>query len=70
MFSGEKLVSRSEISLVIAVCGVLFFLAFTNGGDLLWSIPAMTLFFVSGTAFLYALVPRAEGLLGRYGNAS
>jgi hypothetical protein len=70
MFSGEKLVSRSEISLVIAVCGVLFFLAFTNGGDPLWSVPAMTLFFATGTAFLYALFLSAEGLLGRYSNAS
>ena len=56
MFSGEKLVSRWEISLVIAVCGVLFFLTFANGGDPLWSVPAMTLFFATGMAFLYALV--------------
>jgi hypothetical protein len=65
MLASEKLVSRSEISLVIAVCGALFFLTFTNGDDPLWSAPAMTLFFASGTAFLYALVPSAEGLLAR-----
>jgi hypothetical protein len=55
MFAGEKLVSRSELLIVIAICGLLFFLAFTNGGHLLWSIPAMTLFFATGTAFLSAL---------------
>jgi len=65
MFSGEKLVSRWEISLVIAVCGVLFFLTFTHADEPLWSIPAMTLFAASGMAFLYALVPGggARGLL-------
>jgi hypothetical protein len=61
MFSGEKLVSRSEISLVIAVCGVLFCLTLTNGGGPLWFVPATTLFLVTGAAFLYALFagPRA-----------
>jgi hypothetical protein len=62
MFSGENLVSRWEISLVIAVCGVLFFLTFAHGDDPLSSIPAMTLFAATGMAFLYALVRGAKCL--------
>jgi hypothetical protein len=65
MFSDENLVSRSELSMVIAICGVLSFLAFTSVGHLAWSIPAMTLFLATGAGFLYALFagPRATTLL-------
>jgi hypothetical protein len=55
MFAGETLVSRSELSMVIAIWGVLFLLAFTSLGHLAWSVPAMTLFCATGAAFLYAL---------------
>ena len=51
MFAGEKLVSRSELSMVIAICGVLFFLAFTSVSPLAWSVPAMTLFFTNRRRF-------------------
>jgi hypothetical protein len=66
MFDCENLVSRSELSMVIAICGVLFLLAVTSLSHLSWSIPAMTLFFATGAVFLYALFsgpPRS--LLGR-----
>ena len=67
MCSGENLISRSELSVIIAICGVLSFLALTNLSHLPWAIPATALFLGTGATFLYALFagPRAIGLLGR-----
>jgi hypothetical protein len=39
---------RLEILPIVSVCGLLFITAFRDVSHLLWSIPAMTLFLLTG----------------------
>ena len=59
MFAREKPLSRLEISAIISICGLLFIVAFRDG-NLLWAIPAMTLFSLTGMALLCALLFKPE----------
>jgi hypothetical protein len=54
MVAREKPLSRLEILAIISICGLLFIVAFRDG-NLLWAIPAMTLFSLTGMALLSAL---------------
>ena len=44
-----------EILAIISLCGLLFIAAITEVGQPLWSIPAMTLFALTGLTLLCAL---------------
>jgi hypothetical protein len=44
---------------IISMCGLLFIVAFRDG-NLLWAIPAMTLFSLTGMALLSALFFKPE----------
>ena len=55
----EKPLSRLEILAIISMCGLLFIVAFRDG-HLLWAIPAMTLFSLTGMALLSALLFKPE----------
>jgi hypothetical protein len=59
MFGREKPLSCFEMSVIISICGLLFLVAFRDG-NLLWAIPAMTLFSLSGMALLSALCFKPE----------
>ena len=59
MFVREKPLSRFEISAIISICGLLFIVAFRDG-NLLWAIPAMTLFSLTEIALLCALLFKPE----------
>ena len=59
MFAREKPLSRLEILAIISMCGLLFIVAFRDG-NLLWAIPAMTLFSLTGMALLSALFFKPE----------
>ena len=54
-----KPLSRLEILAIISMCGLLFIVAFRDG-NLLWAIPAMTLFSLTGMALLSALFFKPE----------
>jgi hypothetical protein len=47
--------TRLEMLAMFALCGLLFIAAASELEELLWSIPAMTLFAITGTSFLCAL---------------
>jgi hypothetical protein len=49
-----------EIMAIIAVCGLLFIAAFREVGHPLWSIPAMTLFSLTGITLLCTLYAKAS----------
>jgi hypothetical protein len=55
MHAYQKPLIRFELLAIISICGLLFVVAFREAGHQLWSIPAITLFFLSGVMFLYAL---------------
>jgi hypothetical protein len=59
MFARGKPLNRLEILAIISICGLLFIVAF-RGGNLLWAIPAMTLFSLTGIALLCALLFKHE----------
>jgi hypothetical protein len=59
MFGREEPLSCFEMSAIISICGLLFLVAFRDG-NLLWAIPAMTLFSLSGMALLSALCFKPE----------
>jgi len=59
MFAREKPLNRFEMSAIISICGLLFIVAFRDS-NLLWAIPAMTLFALAGTALLCALLFKPE----------
>ena len=59
MFACEKPLNRLEILAIISMCGLLFIVAFRHG-HLLWSVPAMTLFSLTGMALLPALFFKPE----------
>jgi hypothetical protein len=46
--------TRLEMLAMFALCGLLFIAAASEPNELLWSIPAMTLFSITGTTFLCA----------------
>ena len=48
--------SRSEMSVSISLCGLLFIVAFSELGHLAWAIPAMILFSLAGLGLLSALL--------------
>jgi hypothetical protein len=56
MVANDKLLSRSEMSASISLCGLLFILAFSELGHLAWAIPAMILFSLAGLGLLSVLV--------------
>jgi hypothetical protein len=47
--------TRLEMLAMFALCALLFITAAREPEELLWSIPAMTLFAITGTTFLCAL---------------
>lgn len=49
-----------EILAIVSVCGLLFVTAFRDAGHPLWSIPAMTLFFLTAalSCAVYFKAPR------------
>jgi hypothetical protein len=47
--------TRLEMLAMFALCGLLFIAAASEPDELLWSIPAMTLFAITGTTFLCVL---------------
>jgi hypothetical protein len=49
-----------EIMAIIAVCGLLFIAAFREVDHPLWSIPAMTLFSLTGITLLCTLYAKAS----------
>ena len=53
MHAYQKPLIRFELLAIISIC--LFVVAFREAGHQLWSIPAITLFFLSGVMFVYAL---------------
>ena len=55
MVACEKPLNRLEILAIISMCGLLLIVAFRDG-NLLWAIPAMTLFSLTGMALLCALL--------------
>ena len=59
MFANEKPLSRFEVSAIISICVVLFIAAFRVGLPL-WSIPAMTLFSLTGITLLCTLYAKAS----------
>ena len=63
MFTHQRPLIRFEILAIISICGRLFGVAFRETGHQLWSIPAMTLFFLSGMMFVYAFSKASRKLL-------
>ena len=63
MFTHQRPLIRFEILAIISICGLLFGVAFRETGHQLWSIPAMTLFFLSGMMFVYAFSKASRKLL-------
>jgi hypothetical protein len=59
MFANEKPLNRLEVSAMISTCGLLFIVAFGDG-HLLWAIPAMILFSLTGMVLLSALFFKPE----------
>jgi hypothetical protein len=63
MFTHQRPLIRFEILAIISICGLLFVVAVREAGHQLWSIPAMTLFLLSGMMFVYALSKASRRLL-------
>ena len=59
MFARGKPLNRLEILAIISTCALLFIVAFGDG-HLLWAIPAMTLFSLTGMVLLSALFFKPE----------
>ena len=59
MFARGKPLNRLEILAIISMCGLLFIVAFGDG-HLLWAIPAMNLFYLTGMVLLSALFFKPE----------
>jgi hypothetical protein len=55
MHAHQKPLIRFELLAIISICGLLFMVALRESGHQLWSIPAITLFFLSGMIFVCAL---------------
>ena len=56
----NKSLIQFEIMAIIAVCWLLFIAAFREVGQPLWSIPAMTLFSLTGITLLCTLYANAS----------
>ena len=63
MHAHQKPLIRFELSAIVSICGLLLVVAFREAGHQLWSIPAITLFFLSGMMFVYALANASRELI-------
>jgi len=61
----NKPLIQFEIMAIIAVCGLLFIAAFREVGHPLWSIPAMTLFSLTGITLLCTLYAKASHVVSK-----